>query len=235
MRTLLLAFFVLLLSSINAQDRILGFGVIKLGKTYEQIVQDMQLKDIREGNNKKMDYSDLYQPKVAVMLQYDSSKYLNALTESFFKKCPDAIILKVPRYTVADITVTDLELTFYKKKLVDIMISSPKMEFVEAFQTKYGKGNIFKDSKVIKCASAARGSFEVEEVSYTTTYESNDPDIKITNFLSDYRDSKCAQQFLSYFRISNTNLLKELSTCETQAQDREAKKKERDLKKLSDF
>lgn len=237
MKTLVTLLSIFILYSSNAQT-IEGIGQIKIGKSYSQIIQDVGIeeKKIVDAGKEDLDFFDVYRPKKTLLFKYDSANSKKRDYDYEFIKCPEAVKLVIPTYTVADIKVEQIELQFYHDTLYSIDIKSPSMEFLKAFKTKYGDGNLKKEVKTVQCSSAYVKNYDVEEVTFRTTWESNISNVDVTYVLMDYRDSKCQQQYLTYVLISNSKISKQVTSCETDIRDRMKRKEDSELKnKLKDF
>lgn len=223
---------------INAQ-KIEGFGQLKIGKTLNQIINDLAIDTktiIDESKGDKLKFYDLYMPKKTVLLKFDTLRKEKYEFDYYYSKNPKVTKLILPNYKVSDIAITDITLSFYNDTLYMINVKNPTKDFKSAFEAKYGSGDVKQESKTVKCSSAFQSSFEVEEKTFTTSWPSNDSSIVVISVLSSYRDSKCQEQFLTYFLVQNkiTNKLVEFEAKEFT--NRISLKKDQELKsKLKDF
>lgn len=216
-----------------------GFGQIKLGKTYSQIIADLSIEEKKiktESKNEKLDFMEVYMPRKVILLQYDSTMKKSEI-DYMYVKCMKAKLLILPEYKISDLKVEQIELRFLDDILYSIKVNSPSLDFKEAIETKYGKGHLEKTEKTVTCTSAyAPNGFEEKESTYTTTWDNDNPDIKTTSILMDYRDSKCKQTYLSYFSIEDNSKSKIVRNCEIDTRSAIERKKEQELKsKLKDF
>ncbi|HEV8079559.1 MAG TPA: hypothetical protein VGP43_02520 [Chitinophagaceae bacterium] len=238
MKKLLLSLLISLPTLINAQP-VDGFGKIKLGKTYDQLLSDIDVnpKKIVSSKNEKLSFSEVYRPRKATLVIYDSAHFQESLKYSYVM-CESAKLLLLPSYKVSDIEVNNLELKFFNDTLYSIQITNPTSDFTTAFKLKYGSGKTETEKKTVQCSNALTGAgkFEVEEVAYTTTWSGEPDDIRAYSRLSDYRDSECKHQYISYYLISYDPTSTIVSQCERATKDIIKKRTEAQMKaKIKDF
>ena len=140
----------------NAQD-INGIGIFKLGKTEAQIISDLKIDstDIIDGAMRTMKELVKKDSKSYVQIRFDPTSKLtkdilstsadldNRLEELGIEKCADAVLLVIPKYEIAGVTVEYLKLTFYKDTLIRISYKNTddrNKNFLVAFKAKYGEG-----------------------------------------------------------------------------------------------
>ena len=138
--TLLIA---LLTSSIvNAQDQIIGVGILEIGKSTPDVINELaknythkikEAKDCEyEGNGRaiyKLVYSD------------------NDNAPTYSSACPATEIYYLKQYTVSGMTLVNVNLFFYEGLLIQIL-SNGSDELDEALKMKYGNpATSSKDSK----------------------------------------------------------------------------------------
>jgi hypothetical protein len=112
---------------------------------------------------------------------------------------PNARVLYLRSYPVADIEIQNLYLTFYNNKLCRIE-ADYSSELEQAFTDKYGKGEASVTQKPISCSYRLTGQ-KFTEKEITAVKRWYNKNVVATSYLSSYYDSKCKQQFVSFFKL----------------------------------
>lgn len=221
--------------SVSAQVEITGIGKVKIDMDFDLAITELGIKakDLVNPNEKKTSWLDVYRVEENYILEYDSVKTPKDL-RSLYEMCPNTKVLLAKKYEVAGIKIEGLQLKFYEGKLVSIYILSPSLDFRDAIRTKYGDGDLKTERKEVKCTSIY-GETTYEEVKYKTFWN-KDQDIETVSYLSKYRDSKCKEQFLSYFQISRPEVMAKIMKCSVATWEREDQNDAKQKKeKLADF
>lgn len=233
MKTLLTLALLAALHTCMAQTQTIdGFGGLRLGKPLQDVLTMLNLTGAKTLTNGQQNFVNLSDDE-AVILRYDSSKEITTYDYNV-KTCLNLVQVKVPEYEVAGIKVSRITLNFYKDTLYEIDINAPSTEFDDAFKAKYGEGKLTYKADTIKCSSAYQGSFKVVEKNYTTNWASGNKNVKVERYVSDYRNSKCEEQFFSIFMIYNTATYKKVDTVEKQTEQQAEAKKAKKLKSKLD-
>lgn len=231
---LLLTFALPLLSYGQTID---GFGVIKLGKTYLQIIGDLNIKENKirsEAKGDKISFMDTYSPTNPILLKWDSANTKSNI-DYLYTHCLSTYKLLLPPYKVADIEIKNSKLEFLNDTLYSIEVD-PSSEFTQAIKTKYGKGVIKTETKKVKCSSAMAAAFEVDEIKYETTWTNENNNIETWSVLSEYRDNECKKKYLSYFIIRDKNKSQLVNNCSSDNLKRIKELEDTERKsKLKDF
>lgn len=235
MRLLISLPFLLFAIATFGQDKIEGIGKFKLKKTTIAFL-DTIVKEKKFDREVIKSYDEyfkiMYKKDKLAELFPDTVKIYNSPPYTHY--CQDTRVFYIPKMIISDIEIKDTYLTFYKDTLVNIN-TDYSSEIVEAFELKYGKAEIEKKEKEVKCTLKLTGS----TISYTETmfyqYWSND-NIKCTAAIGDYRDSKCEKQSLSYISISVEKISEKIRDCDDKEKDRLKSKQNAEKKKqLDDF
>jgi len=116
---LLLFVVILLVFHISNAQEINGIGVIKLGKTETQILNDLKIesKHVIDGASKTMKELGKKSSKANIRIKFDPTSKLikDMLAKSTnldyrlqdwgIEKCTDAVLFLIPKYEVANVTV----------------------------------------------------------------------------------------------------------------------------------
>lgn len=139
-------------------------------------------------------------------------------------QCSEARVYQVFNYTINDIPITDLILTFYQDTLIDIHCNSSS-EIREILKTKYPEHKDTLIKKPVNCVYKLTGvSAEYEDISIELVWKSDG------NFAMDvlrsYYDSKCQPEAYHILVISDSEKSRIKSGCEL-----EGMQKKRDAEK----
>ncbi|MBS1775900.1 MAG: hypothetical protein JSS64_06415 [Bacteroidetes bacterium] len=235
MRPLISLLFLFFSATTFGQDKIEGIGKFKLKKTTIAYLDTLvKEKDFDREVIKSYDdyFKIMYKKDKLAELFPDTVKTYNSPPYTHY--CKDTRVFYIPKMTISDIEVKDTYLTFYKDTLVNIN-TDYSSEIVEAFELKYGKAELEKKEKEVKCTLKLTGS----TISYTETmfyqYWDNG-NIKCTAAIGDYRDSKCEKQSLSYISISIEKISEKIRECDDKEKDRLKNRQNTEKKKqLDDF
>lgn len=217
------------------QDKIEGIGKFKLKKTTTAYLDTLvKEKDFdRETIKNYDDYFKLMykKDKLAEMFPDTVTTY-NSPPYSHY--CKDTRVFYIPKMTISEIELKDTYLTFYKDTLVDIHTDYTS-EIVEAFELKYGKSEIDKKEKEVKCTlKLTGGTITYTETMFYQYWENGN--IKCTAAIGDYRDSKCEKQSISYISISIEKVSEKIRECDDKERDRLKNRQDKEKKKkLDDF
>lgn len=212
-----------------------GFGQIRIGKTYLQIIKDIGLKKVKEESNGKSGFFSPALSNTPILLRYDSEKKVTT-SDLYVSVCSNSYVLFLPRYEVGDIDIKDIRLSFYNDTLYFIQVNKPSDKFIDAIKLKYGKGNLVRQIDTVKCSSLYAKNYEVFEQRFTTTWPDPNDELHVWESIQDYRNSKCEQVFTSSFYIIHNKGNRRLLNCQIETRDiikaKEAKEKK---DKLGDF
>lgn len=152
-----------------------------------------------------------FEDSVAVVqVDYEpKEEYPDATNQS--NGCPAAKVYFISNYRISDIPIQGMYLTFYNDVLVRIEVQHPKT-LTEAFEIKYGDGEIRVDTKTSTCIYTFTGnkvSYK-DETFFTRWYNGG---ITAINTLSHYHDNECKSQYLSYLIIEDTKRAAAADAC----------------------
>jgi hypothetical protein len=235
MQKIILTLLVFISFNSFGQNRIEGIGKFKLKKTSvtyldtlakEQGLDREKINTFKEYYNLRRETNKLAEIFVDTVERYNSPSYSHY--------CKDARVFYIPKMKISEIELSNTYLTFYKDTLVEINTDYER-EITEAFELKYGKAEIEKKEKEIKCTLKLSGA----EISYTEImyYQYwNNGNIRCTAALGDYYNSKCEKQSISYISLSVEKMTTKIRECDDKEEDRIKKKNDSEKKKkLDDF
>ena len=216
---------------VKKQSNIEGIGNFKIGKTKIDIMKDLESEFGTQIETTSGDY-DLYKMKGKKNSIFQIiPEQENSIPPSL---CPDFKQYYIPVYIIADMTITELKLNFYKDILSSIECDSSE-ELVEALELKYGKPESKIDKKSVSCFYKHTGNkVTLEEISiYSDWYNK---DINAHNAVMSFYSSKCEPLFAKKLYIYDSNISKTIFQCDQDIRQRtdDSKKRER-LKNLKGF
>jgi hypothetical protein len=235
MKLIVTIFSIVVCQTVFPQDKFTGFGRLKIGGSYSEVIAAVGLSDSKliNPNEKKVDWLDVYDNKKDYLLVYSQEKTPADLSV-FYCKAPSSKVLLLSKYEVSGIIVNRIKLSFYNDTLIDIFIKSAPSEFDEAVNAKYGKGKTETETKQVTCSSIYGNS--THEENYYRTYWNKGDNIEAISYLAKYRDSKCKEVFMSYFDICDTTQKDLMESAAKAFTQEESERKLSDKKKnLSDF
>lgn len=240
MKQFFIAILILISLNINAQEEILGFGVIKIGKSLSEITKDLNIKKNKILGDQKcadLTFSDILNLKKPILFRYDTTdktKYEFGL--QYYITCGNACKLLIPEYVISDVKITRLELSFYNDTLYSIKFE-PSKDFLDLFEIKYGKGKEKVEKKIVKCSSKYAGTLEFKDQYYTTEWDSKGKrNLSALYILSSYRDDSCKEKFFSTFLINDLDVSSKVRKCEIEYDNvRREKVKLNQKQKIKDF
>ena len=217
------------------QNKIEGIGKFKIKKTSVAYL-DTLAKEQELDRETISTFDDYFK------MRYKTNKLAEVFPDtvdtykspSYAHYCKDARVFYIPKMKISEIELKDTYLTFYKDTLIQIN-TDYSSEVTEAFELKYGKAEIEKKEKEVKCTLKMTGT----DVTYTETmyyqYWENGS-IKCIAAIGDYRNSKCEKTTLSYISISTEKVNEKIRDCDTKERDRlDSKKKAEKKKQLDNF
>ena len=212
-----------------------GLGRFKIGKTTTAVIGELcrELNVPLEHAYSVGRLTAADDSAVVIQVDYElREEYPDA--SSFGAACPDAAVYYVPNYTIAEIPVKGLRLSFYKGLLVEIEAKG-EIASSDAFAVKYGKPEERSQKTAKPCASArTRSVVTYDNETLTSTWFNKE--ITATQIISEYRDRNCERQVMGLLLILDNQKTKALDACNTVAEKaRLAKLMDAKKKKLSDL
>lgn len=136
---------------------------------------------------------------------------------------------------ISGVEIRRLELAFYRGTL--FKIDTKDMGDVDkAMEAKYWKGKLEVEEKEVSCRSGVGVTFTETEKKYTTTWETNTPNIVAVSYLSIYFDDKCKKKSVSNFYIRDTVVSEIIRLEENELlEDKEDEESKAKKEKLKDF
>lgn len=202
----------------------------EMEQPYKNEMINASLKDFKK--NRKIysasDENDFIYDKT-IMLQLFPNQTDSLDNPSKYSYCPDVKIYKILYYTISNIELEDLYLTFYKDTLVELKCDENE-KIIEAMKYKYGLGTEIRESFMFRCG-------------FNRVLKNGDVRIILwqnQNVLAELYRSHifCGEdQFDYYFRIYNKSTNYDLIvSCDTINKRRFANKiKEEEKSKLKNF
>ncbi|RYY39942.1 MAG: hypothetical protein EOO08_08605 [Chitinophagaceae bacterium] len=225
MRSYLLLF-ALLCGVCCRSQKIEGFGLLRIGKSYAQILADLQIAPASVAVYDKNDSAFTYtQPDVPAVLQY---RYSGTYSDRVVR-CERAFLLRLPSYSVSGITVADVRMIFFRDTLLSIFVSSVNDAFIEAMETKYGQPADDAYESPSACTSK-RNKIT------TRTWSNELPAINVQQSRSVYYNGYCDESIRSSFSFVDRYRSNQLDECEraTKAEE-ERRALDKKKEKLKDF
>ena len=147
---------------------------------------------------------------------------------------PGYRFVRVTKYTIADIEIPEIELTFFNDTLIKLK-SNYTTKMSEALAYKYGKPETSNTSKKVSCVYKMTGNtVEMEEWSLTEDWTNEN--IKASGTMAKYYDDNCKDKFLTYFileDVKKTETFTEMTKKKRQElKDKEAADKAEKYKKF---
>lgn len=225
-----ISFRLLLFSQDSIPKEIHSIGKFEINITTVSIFDELQkeLKTKIRVCSSTSDYLNFQQSKEnsILLLVRDTINKYNSPPQA--KYCESVKVYSVFGYSVANIELTGLELTFLNDTLVEFRCDRTE-DFIEAVHLKYGKGKLRQTEKDVTCEVGRHGAeVKLKETSFFETWGSSD--INATSTLSTYYDRKCEKNYLSYFILYSSSASREISDCE-KLKKQEIKKREENQKK----
>ena len=196
---------------VNAQDtpKIKGIGDIILNQTTISAlpaILQTEIKDMDNNNSNdyfiKYRYSIIDKESKAVENKNSDKEYkysFKIMSEENF--IPGYRFVRVTKYTIADIEIPEIELTFFNDTLIKLK-SNYTTKMSEALAYKYGKPETSNTSKKVSCVYKMTGNtVEMEEWSLTEDWTNEN--IKASGTMAKYYDDKCKDKFLTYFILED--------------------------------
>ena len=221
------------------QDKISGLGKFKLKVTTTSVTEEVakelgtKLKVVNNFSDEikyKNGKPRIIELKVDTTKEYDSPAYAH--------ECLNVRVFNINEYTIANIKIKDIYLTFLNDTLVSINCYR-NSELEEAFELKYGEPKKRKEEKEVKCTRTYTGTdvtYDVtyKEKSYSSTWYNGD--ISCVCILSNYYDSECKEHYLSFCDLSVEGVRSKISSCDNKIkEEREERKKSQKKATLRDF
>ena len=154
--------------------------------------------------------SDAKDSTVVIQVDYESDdEYLDA--SPYGAPCADALVFYIPNYTIADIPVQELRLTFYKGLLAEIETKG-SFELSEAFKTKYGKPEMRLEQTPRPCIFVNTGNKIVYQ-DQTITSSWYNAEISASDIISKYYNSDCQERLISFLLIRHAQKAAMLDKC----------------------
>jgi hypothetical protein len=215
------------------QSKIDGIGKFKIGKADISIVDSVaaelqtEIKPVDQGH-KIVDRTDkaVFELKVNKLKPY--------MTPAYTSYCPSVRVFYITTYTVADIEIKEIYLTFKDNMLIEFR-SKSSTEIEKAIETKYGPKTPVVTKKQVKCRYKLTGnSVILENITYKKQWKNLN--IVATTTLQSNYDDKCEKQYYNDLEIKDSAKIKIANDCEAQAKALEEKQtNQQERKKLSDF
>jgi hypothetical protein len=177
-------------------------------------------------------YSKYQQSKDNYILQLVRDT-VNEYNSPFGAKYCDLVkIYAIQGYSVANIELKNLELTFMNDTLIQFKCDGTT-DFIEAIHLKYGKGKLRQTEKEVTCEVGRLGTeVKLKETAIFETW--GNADIKANSTISVFYNRKCEKNYLSYFVLSSFEASKEMNKCEDLKKLEDKKRKEEQKKKSLD-
>lgn len=189
-----------------------GLGRFKINKTTPAVIEEVtkELGCTVQHAYSMTRLSAAEDSSVVFKLDYESSdEYPDATYHA--SACPDAQVFFIPNYSVAEIPLKGLCLTFYKGLLARIDVEGAK-DLAEAFEVKYGAPKMDVTRTPVPCIYVNTGN----RTSYTNeTYVShwyNGP-LNASYTLSKYYNSECKPQYLSFLLLGDEQKMGIIGRC----------------------
>lgn len=231
---LLNCFHVLLYGQDSIPKEITSIGKFEINKTTISILDELQkeLKTKIKVCSSSMDQLNYKNSQENFILQLvkDTIKEYNSPPQALH--CEKAKVFSIKGYSIANIMLEGLELTFFNDTLIELKCDGTT-EFMEAIHLKYGNGKLRQTEKEVICEVGRLGSeVKLKETAIFETWTGDD--VHANSTISVYYNRKCEKNYLSYFILSSTFSKKSLSSCEDSKKLEIKKQKEEQKKKQLD-
>ncbi|GAA4907012.1 hypothetical protein [Mucilaginibacter defluvii] len=204
-----------------SQEKFTGIGVFKIGSDSSVVY------NYAEEKCKKV--------KVISSIPVFDKKYIAKISKGaadiIVDPCPDVSEYRLALYEVAGMKLKNVELTFYKNKLIKFR-SDYSTEVVNALDQKYGKSESTIKYDTASCVYQLTG---ITRKLVAKTYHNNreSDDIHFSAFVGSYYDDKCNEQYYSGLSYS-IQVLEQLK-CSNEASKNKYTPKLKDEKQLKDL
>jgi hypothetical protein len=225
----LLLLTILFANTAFAQDKVSGLGKFKLKVTTTAITDEVA-KELNSKLKVVNNYSDeigyKYGKPSIIELKVDTTKEYGS--PIYAHECLAARVFYINEYTIANIKIKDIYLTFLNDTLVNIRCER-NTELNEAFELKYGEPKKEYKEKEVKCTYTYTGAdvTYIEQSLSSTWYNG---DISCTFQLSKHYDSKCEKQLLSYCYFTVEGSITEITVCDRKIEEEREKRKKSEKK-----
>ena len=209
----LIYFLFIVVSYSVAQQKIRRIGSIKLGMSFNELVDTLELNrwSFIDPNFSKVRDQDLQQPKRNYLLYYDKDLSLDLLP--FYKKCKDAVLVILEKVVIpgSTLTIRNVQLAFYMDSLVEVRINDPSQELITLIKRRYGKGAERKEEGLSSCPYPY-GGYTKKEIMTCSAW--GDPEGATLNYMSfSWVTKLCESKITSYVQFYLNEGLQSLDHC----------------------
>jgi hypothetical protein len=198
-----------------------GIGIFKIGKTYDEIMPaaEKQMGKVKKAKNA---YDGMGKPGIW--------EEPNGPTD-----CADERRFSVSEYKVADITLRNVHIIFYKNVFISFT-SEGGYTLSQALKDKYGAGQDKTTVTQFTCTTSLGSSFELPETDITTSWGDEKGVYMWLSFYDTHDSKTCEAGKSTLFAYYDTKLKEEARLCSLSATNNQSKKDEEEKKKKrSDF
>lgn len=202
MKKLTIIIFVLLAFKVQAQQKIQGLGYFKVCKSNISIIDSISSEINRQigeiSTNEELYSLRLIKTPNIYKVIYDTT------SEDPIQKAtmnPKGDVYCLINYSIADITIDQMFLSFYNDTLISINIDEASIELTDAIKNKYGKGVVKITEKPVNCTFTYTGNkVTYKDITILCTWRNDN--IISQQILSTYYDSGCKENAMNLFFVT---------------------------------